>query len=212
SRAVNASLQGHGQGVWADLMERGSRVFGGALERPEGSSGIEEDYLVTTVQRFDRSMTGEELLRTVDIAGLLTGEARPLAESTRREYLRYVFTYYPDDLVALSWDHAFVWDAAGESDTADVLEGANAQLLALRYYDELLDQDLTLIDDSVEDPRAGLASLSRRRFSRLARTIYSRVAEVTEIVERIDNALIVTEDVYLARIYGAALELFRVRL
>jgi uncharacterized Rmd1/YagE family protein len=36
------------------------------------------------------------------------------------------------------------------------------------------------------------------------------VAEVTEITERIDNALKVTEDVYLARVYGAALELFRV--
>jgi uncharacterized Rmd1/YagE family protein len=36
------------------------------------------------------------------------------------------------------------------------------------------------------------------------------VAEVTEITERIDSALKVTEDVYLARVYGAALELFRV--
>ena len=36
------------------------------------------------------------------------------------------------------------------------------------------------------------------------------VAEVTELTERVDNALQVTEDVYLARIYTAALELFRV--
>jgi uncharacterized Rmd1/YagE family protein len=36
------------------------------------------------------------------------------------------------------------------------------------------------------------------------------VAEVTELTERVDNALQVTEDVYLARIYAAALELFRV--
>ncbi|MFO7262222.1 MAG: hypothetical protein DIU52_013800, partial [bacterium] len=34
--------------------------------------------------------------------------------------------------------------------------------------------------------------------------------EVTEITERIDNAIKVTEDVYLARIYASALELFRV--
>src|SRR5690606_34853555 len=105
----------------------------------------------------------------------------------------------------------FVWDPAGESDVADVLEVANAQLLELRYYDELLDAELPRIYDQVEASRGGLASLSRRRFSRPARPIYSRVAEVTEIVERVDNALIVTEDVYLARIYGAALELFRVR-
>ena len=36
-------------------------------------------------------------------------------------------------------------------------------------------------------------------------------SEVTEITERIDNALIVTEDTYLARIFGSAIDLFRVR-
>ncbi|MCI0436037.1 MAG: hypothetical protein L0271_20710 [Gemmatimonadetes bacterium] len=34
---------------------------------------------------------------------------------------------------------------------------------------------------------------------------------MTEVAERIDNALVVTEDVYLARVYAAALEQFRVR-
>ncbi|HEX6307122.1 MAG TPA: hypothetical protein VFZ69_02975 [Longimicrobiales bacterium] len=211
SRAVNAALQADGQGIWAELMERARRVVDPALQRP-ATWGVEEDYLVTTVQRFDRSMTGQELLRTVDLATLLAGEGKSLSEQAKNEYQRHVFTYYRDDLVALSWDHAFVWDPAGESDVADVLEVANAQLLELRYYDELLDEELPRIYDRVEETRGGLASLSRRRFSRLARTIYSRVAEVTEIVERVDNALIVTEDVYLARIYGAALDLFRVRI
>jgi len=36
------------------------------------------------------------------------------------------------------------------------------------------------------------------------------VAEVTELTEKVDNALQVTEDVYLARIYAAALDLYRV--
>lgn len=210
SRAVNGTLQGNGQGTWAELMDRMRRVVDPALDRP-GTSGVEEDYLLTTVQQFDRPLTGDELLDTVDIAALLAGDTKPLSTQSKRELLRHVFTYYRDDLVALSWDHAFVWDPAGESDVADVLEVANAQLLELRYYDELLDDELPRIYDRVEETRGGLASLSRRRFSRLARTIYSRVAEVTEIMERVDNALIVTEDVYLARIYGSALELFRVR-
>jgi hypothetical protein len=210
SRAADAALQGNGQGAWAELMERVRRVIDPALDRP-ASSGVEEDYLVTTVQRVDRELTGEELLQRVDIASLLSGDTKPLSAQSKNELLRHVFSYYRDDLVALSWDHAFVWDPAGESDVADVLEVANAQLLELRYYDELLDDELRRIYDRVEETRGGLASLSRRRFSRLARTIYSRVAEVTEIMERVDNALIVTEDVYLARIYGAALELFRVR-
>jgi uncharacterized Rmd1/YagE family protein len=37
------------------------------------------------------------------------------------------------------------------------------------------------------------------------------VAETTELVERAENALKVTDDVYLARIYSTALELYRAR-
>ena len=40
-----------------------------------------------------------------------------------------------------------------------------------------------------------------RRFADLARRLYTMVAEVTELTEKVDNALQVTEDVYLARIY-----------
>ena len=37
------------------------------------------------------------------------------------------------------------------------------------------------------------------------------MADSTELVERAENALKVTDDVYLARIYSAALEIFRGR-
>ena len=49
-----------------------------------------------------------------------------------------------------------------------------------------------------------------RRYARLARQLTTLVAEVTEQTERVDNALQVTEDVYLARVYAAAMALFRV--
>jgi len=37
------------------------------------------------------------------------------------------------------------------------------------------------------------------------------IVDITEITERIDNALKVTEDVFYARIYGTALTIFRTR-
>src|SRR5262249_51314340 len=52
--------------------------------------------------------------------------------------------------------------------------------------------------------------LSSRRFANLARKLYMLVAEVTELTEKADNALQGTEDVYLARVYATALDLFRV--
>jgi len=54
-------------------------------------------------------------------------------------------------------------------------------------------------------------SLAVRRFANLARKLHTLVAEVTEIPEKVDNALQLSKDVYLARVYAAVLELFRVR-
>ena len=91
-----------------------------------------------------------------------------------------------------------------------MLEVATAQLLELRYYDELLDRELPRMYDRVEAAHRRLPAFGRGRYARIARELHVLVAEVTEITERIDNALKVTEDVYLARVYGGALELFRV--
>jgi hypothetical protein len=194
---------------WNEYLDRICVMAKPAFDKPD-EHGIVEDYMLTTVQRFDRPITGEQLLAAVDLAGLLSREAKPLSEAARREVLRNVFTYYPDDLVALTWDHAFILEPSGDTEIADVLEVANAQLLEMRQYNANLDSELPRMYDRVEKARSRL-SLSRRAYAKLAGEIYARVAEVTEIAERVDNALKVTEDVYLARIYGAANELFRVR-
>ncbi len=141
---------------------------------------------------------------------LLSGERRALSESARRDLMRQSFSYYVDDLVVLTWDRAFIYEPRGDSDVTDVLEVANAQLLELRYYDELLDDELPAMYDRVEAARATNSLLAARHFAELARRLYTLVAEVTELTEKVDNALQVTEDVYLARVYSSALELFRV--
>ncbi len=209
-RRVNGSLGGASADRWIELLERLRSLIAPAMERATPAT-LEEDYLLTTVQRFNREVTGEEVLLEVDLPALLTGEDVLLSEPAKRELLRHNFTYYRNDLVVLTWDHAFILEPSGETDVADVLEVANAQLLELRYYDELLDAELPKMYDRVQGARAAFGGLSRRRYANLARELYTQVAEVTEITERIENALIVTEDVYLARIYGAALELFRVK-
>ena len=110
--------------------------------------------------------------------------------------------------MVLTWDRAFIYDPEGNPDVADVIEVANAQLLEFRYYDESLDDELPRMYDQVEAARRG--PFAAPRFARRARSLYTLVAEVTELTEKVDNALQVTEDVYLARIYSSALELFRV--
>ncbi|MDQ3949778.1 MAG: hypothetical protein M3282_05485, partial [Gemmatimonadota bacterium] len=124
--------------------------------------------------------------------------------------LPHRFSYYADDLAILTWENALVIDPASaeETDVEYVLEFANAQLLELRYYDALLDAELPRIYDRVTEHRAGRYF---RRFTRLLADLQTLVADSTETVERAENALKVTDDVYLARIYTAALEIFRAR-
>lgn len=184
-------------------------VLGDALHRPT-TTRLDEDYLIGVVNAFDSQPAAEELLRVVDLAALLSGEQRRLSEPARADLLRHRFSYYADDLVVLTWDRAFIYEPRGDSDVADVIEVANAQLMEMRYYDELLDAELPRMYGHVASARRALNLLRSRRYAGLARRLYSLVAEVTELTERVDNALQVTEDVYLARVYAAALDQFRV--
>lgn len=194
---------------WQALLDRTRALVAPALDRPSAAT-IEEDYLLAIVHELDEPLTAAGLLDRVDLVPLLSGERRALSESARRDLLRQSFSYYVDDLVVLTWDRAFIYEPRGDSDVADVLEVANAQLLELRYYDELLDDELPAMYDRVEAARGTKPLFAARRFAELARRLYTLVAEVTELTEKVDNALQVTEDVYLARIYASALELFRV--
>jgi uncharacterized Rmd1/YagE family protein len=56
-----------------------------------------------------------------------------------------------------------------------------------------------------------LGRFLRRGYAHLLADLQARVADSTELVERAENALKVTDDVYLARVYSAALEIFRAR-
>ncbi len=194
---------------WRALLDRTRALVAPALDRPS-LAAIEEDYLLAIVHELDAPLTAAGLLDRVDLVPLLSGEKRALSESARRDLLRQSFSYYVDDLVVLTWDRAFIYEPRGDSDVADVLEVANAQLLELRYYDELLDDELPAMYDRVEAARGTKPLFAARRFAALARRLYTLVAEVTELTEKVDNALQVTEDVYLARIYATALDLFRV--
>ncbi|QBB72649.1 hypothetical protein ELE36_10200 [Pseudolysobacter antarcticus] len=205
-RAIGPSTS---TGFWERLLQRVLGVISPTLDRPS-SITLEEDYLIVTVKELSEPLSARDLQERIDLVPLLSGESRTLAEAAQRDLLRHSYSYFTDDLVVLTWDRAFIYEPRGDSDVADVLEVANAQLLELRYYDELLDAELPHMYDRVEETRRTLSLFAARRFAHLASRLYTLVAEVTELTEKVDNALQVTEDVYLARIYTAALSLYRV--
>lgn len=200
-----------GTPVWREVLRGVLDVIGPALYRPSDQM-LEEDYLFAMVDRFHRPLTGADVLAEADVPALLSGEiasgdARELSPQSAAELMRSAFSYFRDDLVVVTWDRAFVYDPRRDSDVIDIIEVATAQLLEMRYYDELLDVELGRMYDLVANARGGLSLLASRRAARLARRLYGLVAEVTELTEKVENSLQVTEDVYLARVYGAALEL-----
>lgn len=208
--AVDAALGlASGTEAWNGLLAQIMDIMHPALLRPSVAE-LHEDYLLGFVHSLEGVVSTATLHDELDLVPLLAGESRPLSESARQELLRQRFSYYTDDLAVLTWDRAFIYEPRDESDVVDILEVANAQLLELRYYDELLDAELPRMYDLVEATHNVANPLAARRYADLARHLYTLVAEVTEITEKVDNALQVTEDVYLARVYAAALELFRV--
>ena len=185
-----------------------------AIDRPQ-LAPVAEEYVV---YRIDRLTTPEgvqlaaESLEEIDVVPLLLNESRPLSPVARKELLPHRFSYYGDDLTILTWDNALIVDPMGEdTDVQFILEFANAQLLELRVYDAILDAELPRMYDRVAAARSKRGVRFSRRFAPLLANLQTLVADSTEIVERVENSLKVTDDVYLARIYSAALEIFRGR-
>jgi hypothetical protein len=185
-----------------------------AIERPS-IAPVTEDYVVFRIRRLEDAngrVASADALGDDDIVPLLLNESRQLSGAARRELLPHRFSYYGDDLTILTWDNALVLEPVAEdTDVQYILEFANAQLLELRFYDAVLDTELTRMYDRIAEARAKPGRFFRRRFTHLLTRLLSIVADSTELVERAENSLKVTDDVYLARIYSAALEIFRGR-
>lgn len=136
-------------------------------------------------------------------------ENEELSEQTITDTLRNSFSYGNRDLAVITWDSALVYDEDGSTDIPDLLEFALTQLLELRYYDGVLSEELNRMYSHIEE--AGSFSWYPRlaRYRKITKKLMEIVADVTEITEKVQNSLKVTEDVFYARVYGAALAIFR---
>ena len=183
-----------------------------AVERPR-LAPVSEEYIVFRLSALRDARGGRasvQVLSDERLAPLLLGEQRPLAQQALSGLLTHRFSYYADDLVVLTWENALVVEPQStDRDVEYILEFANAQLLELRVYDALLDAELPAMYDRIAAARERRHPLPTRRFQSVLSDLQTRVADVTETVERAENGLKVTDDVYLARVYGAALDLFR---
>lgn len=178
-----------------------------SITRPVRSRAV-EDY---TVFRLDTTAPGF----APDLAGsspqlpfLLLGEIKPVTAEAYASLVSPRYGYYPDELAIFSWDRAVV--AAPGMDETDIeilLQWANAQLLELRVYDEAL-------DDRVSRMYGASSATPRRLLSRqdsLVDRVQRDIADISDTIERVENSVKFTDDIYLSRIFAGILDVFRVR-
>ena len=203
---------------WTDLFarvrDRLLQRIADAVEQPMVSP-LTEDYIVFRVNQMldgDGAPFPPAQLSDDDISRLLLGEQRPLAAPAIKDLLSPRLSYFEDDLAVLTWGEALVVEPVrDDTDVQYVLEFANAQLLELRWYDAILEGELPAIQTMFVQARQGF-HLMGRRYGRLLGRLQQRVADSIELMERVENSLKVTDDVFLARVYAQALEEFRERV
>jgi hypothetical protein len=204
--ADNAAVVESARRETKDVLAR----LGPALENPH-ESPIFETYAVLFVRAFEGGAPPGPAAQR-DVARILLGEppGTPLSAQTVEDVTRHRFSYEETDLCVLDWDTALVFEPSGDRSVADVLEVVSAQLLEFRYYDAIFEDELLRVTDLLGRPRAALGWLFVGRYAAVTRRVQHLVVESTEFVERVENAVRVVGDLYLARIYRAAVERFRI--
>lgn len=172
------------------------------INTPEERHGFVEDFTVYFFRRWNVEWNP---------VPILLAETDPLSEQTVQETLKNSFSYGQGDLAIITWDSALVCDSEGSTDIPDLLEFATTQLLVLRYYDRLLSIELIRSYDSIKmaDRKGWWARL--RYYRKIMKKLMQTVIDITEITEKIQKQLKVTEDVFYARVYGGALSIFRTK-
>jgi hypothetical protein len=211
-----ADLQAAAQGppdallaIFNHTLERMEQLLGPAINKPDRAT-IVEDYSVLIIEQLDRPYDGAALGEQPVVQAALLGERRVLSPNATS--LLVGMSYYPDDLALLSWNGALLIDPDlhAAAAAAELLEFANVELLLLRSYDADLEGELPQLYRRVAAMQRRLAFPPVRRYRRLLNDVQRLVAEVTEVTERVDNAIKVTDDVYWNRLYSAVVNVLLV--
>jgi hypothetical protein len=159
-----------------------------------------EDYTVFVTDKRDDAN---------DAAALLVGERGEISPQMREEIARNSLSYTPDDLAVLAWDSALLCNPETSTDLIDLIEFANVQVLELRYYDRELTRQMVKMYDDIEAAEHLSQFFRMREYHAIMSKQMETYAGISEVIEKVNNLIKVTEDVYYARVYATALKVLR---
>lgn len=174
-----------------------------AIVRPE-LSALVEDYYLFVIEEFDCPMQAEELLgqHRSTLAQVLRFETQPLSREQQEEALAQRIGYFENDLVVIDWNAAIIYDR-DYWDVANVLELLNVELLEARYIDAELDRRIGEYQGVLRKPTQGFVPFLipyRKDIQELAEL---RIESLV-LAKRVESALKLIGDLYLARVHNAA--------
>jgi len=169
-------------------------------------SDLVEDYLVFQVEAIDPPVPLADLCHRSrgDLARLLRSEPEALSEDETADATSVHISYGPDDLAILDWNAALLFDTEPD-DSRSILEFANMELLEMRFLDRQLDEALDRAYESLGRGARHLPGRARAGLDRVGRM----QVDAAILFERVNNALKLIGDPYLARVYRLASQRFR---
>jgi hypothetical protein len=82
-------------------------------------------------------------------------------------------------------------------------------VLELRYYDRELTREMEKMYDDIEHAESFSSFRRSRQYHAIMAKQMETYAEISEVIEKVDNLIKVTEDIYYARVYATALKVLR---
>ncbi|NOT58866.1 MAG: hypothetical protein HOP19_01440, partial [Acidobacteria bacterium] len=174
-------------------------------------STMVEDYYLFVIEKFETASSAEKLLAQHGgtLAQTLRFERKPLSPDSQTEALSQRISYYQDDLVLLDWNAAIIYDADYE-DTLNVLELLNVELLEARYVDAQLDQKLEEYARLIRQPKEKAIPF-RNPYAKAIQDLAELRIESALLSERVENALKLIGNQYLARLHDLAAQRFNLQ-
>ncbi len=166
-----------------------------------------EDYAIYSINQFTQPMQATTILQQWrDIGASITGERQLLSDQELKECTKGALSYYPNDLVIVGWNAAFVYDPTYSYEILDVIEYSVIELLELRTFDKILEATLDNAYDEIAIHQKHFFLDPRLR--KITQKLLTTRIEIADVIDKVENGLKLFGDSYLVKVYNSARQRF----